>query len=209
MISSSDIEQAKPIITRVAPIAEPVKALETNADINLGQQAKKETPPLVITPVATVPPIKSVVITPPQPQKQEKTKPEPKKLHANLTNSLLGQLGNPVNIGKSRGKTLGGIQAGTSNTNLMVNNYANQVISAVRPFVDVPDGINSLATAIVQVRLLPNMSVYKVQLKQSSGNSVYDNSIQDAIRKVAVFPQLPDGAKFSDFSVLYLTFRPD
>ena len=206
LISSTDIEQSKPIIAPVAPTPEPIKTLDTNSDVNLKQQPKKETPPPATKPTAPVPPIKPVTQ---QPQKKEEPNPEHKKPNANLTNSLLSQLGNPANAGRSLGKAVGGTKAGTSNSNIMVNNYADQVISAVRPFVDVPDEIDSSATAVVKVTLLPNMSVYNVQLKQSSGNPVYDSSIQDAIKKVAVFPPLPNGAEFGDYRVLYLTFRPE
>ena len=97
---------------------------------------------------------------------------------------------------------------GSADTDNMASNYADLVIEKVRPFVIIPDGIDESAKAVVEVTLLPNMEVYKIRLLKSSGNDDYDNNIQDAINRVKVFPPLPDGAEFSDYRKLRLTFKP-
>ncbi|MFN8769278.1 MAG: energy transducer TonB [Neisseriaceae bacterium] len=205
LINSDDLEQPKPVIIKTTPV-EQVKTVDNSADINLNQPKVEKKPAPVVKSV-TPPPQPTKPATPPE-QKKEKPKVK-KKPNSKITNSLLSQLGDPENIGKSRGKAVGGTQGGTSDSNVLANNYADLVISAVRPYIGIPDGIDKSATAVVKVVLLPNMRVYKVQLKKSSGNPAYDNSVQEAIKKVAVFPPLPEGAKFVDFKVLNLNFHPE
>lgn len=209
LISSDQIQAPQPVINQpVQP--ETIKTIENHADINLKQPEKPKEQPK---------PIEKKIE---KPIEKEKTKPAPppptpakvktkthKKPNSKVTNSILSQLGNPENEGRSRGKAVGGTQSGTSDSNSMVGDYADSVISAVRPFVEIPEGIDNSAHVIVKVTLLPNLKVYKVQLKRSSGNPAYDASVQDAIKKVAVFPPLPDGAKFVDYRVLYLNFKPE
>ena len=209
----------QPIITQKIITPEPIKTIDNNAEINIKQQEKapqkKEEPkviPKVVKPeVKPLPPIPPV---PPQevhkvPPKEKPPSVKEKRIpNANVTNALLGQLNSTENVGKSKGRTTGGTMAGTSNSNNNVNNYADLVISTVRPFVNIPDNVNSNAKAIVKVVLLPNMQVYQVKLTKSSGNSDYDDNVQQAIWKVKVFPPIPAGEKWTDYRVLYLSFRP-
>lgn len=107
-----------------------------------------------------------------------------------------------------KGKALGGNPNGTSDSNNLIGNYADQVINAVRPFVLIPDDVNPKAKAIVKVVLNPNLSVRSVSLTKSSGNAQYDQNVQNAIMRLKVFPPLPDNANYVDFRILNLTFRP-
>ncbi len=86
--------------------------------------------------------------------------------------------------------------------------YADNVIKLIRPFVIIPDG-NIPASAVVKVTLLPNLLVYKIELIQSSGNSQYDDNVQDAIFKAHQFPSLPKNVQFKDYRVLILNFNPN
>jgi colicin import membrane protein len=205
LISSSEIPQpqlapaptpnSKPTVTEVTTV-------DNSAEIKIKPPEKK---PLV---VVAEKPVAKIIPT------QPKLKPQPQKIQAKkpnkaITNQLLSQLGMPTQTGTSRGKATGGTKTGTANSNVLLHNYGDLVIERVRPYVDVPEGIDPNTTAIVKVTLLPNMQVYKVELSQASGNVAYDNSVQDAIKKVGVFPPLPPDAKFVDFRVLYLTFKPE
>ena len=147
---------------------------------------------------------KTLIASAPITQKQIK-KPTPQ--HPDITKEILSQL-RPINIGKSKNTYKGGTDKGTSNANVMLNNYADLVIEKVQPYIDIPDSINQSTIAIVKVTLLPNMRVYKVELSKSSYNQIYDDNVQMAIKKVGIFPPLPSGANFNDFKVLYLTFKP-
>lgn len=185
---------------------------DTEADINFKQQLDKKkaedkllqqkkndnTP---IPPVAVPQPDKS-----PNPAKANKTqKPTPNK----QIDDLLNDLSPASNAGRSKGNAAGGSNLGTSDTDNLIANYADQVIARVRPFIQVPDGLDSQTRAVVEVTLLPNMNVYKVRLVKSSGNTEYDINVQQAINRAAVFPPLPDGAKFADYRKIKLTFRPE
>ena len=105
-------------------------------------------------------------------------------------NDLLGDVLSENTTSVRKGKALGGNPNGTSDSNNLIGNYADQVINAVRPFVLIPDDVNPKAKAIVKVVLNPNLSV------------------QNAIMRLKVFPPLPDNANYVDFRILNLTFRP-
>lgn len=132
-----------------------------------------------------------------------------KKVSNNELTDMLNDLTPAKNQGQSKSSAIGGSNTGTSDSNNLNSNYADLVIAAVRPFVILPDNLNANSIAIIEVTLLPNMHVYRVKLLKSSGNNDYDNNIEEAIKRVPVFPPLPDGAKFTDYRKLRLTFRPE
>jgi len=209
LIAANDIPQPeKPHVITTPPTPNPIQTLNTTADVNIKQESTplpKVAPkaikqkPVVVTPPITIPPAIK-----PEPKLKYKTKP-----NAQITNTLLDQLDATTVSGKSKGKTTGGTNSGTSNSNNMLNNYADLVISTVRPYVNIPEAINSNAKAVVKVVLLPSMQVYQVKLIKSSGNTEYDNNVQQAIQNVKVFPPLPEDANWTDYRILYLTFTPE
>ncbi len=71
-----------------------------------------------------------------------------------------------------------------------------------------PDELDPDAKAVVEITLLPNMQVFSQKLIKSSGNAEYDNNIQQAINRAGTFPPLPDGADFTDYRKIRLTFKP-
>ena len=186
-------------------VPEPIHTLNQPGEINLAapkppKQPKSQVQPakLPLTPAHS----KAVPTTPAPVTKPNKT------LKKVVVNDLLGDALSKNNNAIRKGVALGGNITGTSDSNNLVANYADLVIKAVRPFVVVPDEIDSEAKAVIQVTLNPDLSVRRVSLVKSSGNSLYDESIQSAIIKVQVFPPLPDGAKYVDYRILKLTFRP-
>lgn len=187
----------------------PVQTLDTPADVNLKDKAK---PKPATTPAE---PQKAItkLIKPASvdqdnntPQMKTKTKPLNKKAQIN---DLLGDVLSSNTSAIRKGKALGGNPNGTSDSNNLIGNYADSVINAVRPFVLVPEDINPKAKAIVKVELNPNLSVRSVTMVKSSGNPAYDQNVQDAIKRLKVFPPLPDNAKFVDYRILKLIFRPE
>ena len=86
--------------------------------------------------------------------------------------------------------------------------YFNQLAAIIRPYVAIPSHINPNAQAIVEVHLSSNMYVQNVKLIRSSGNALYDQSIQAAIKRVAIFPPLPKWANFNDYKDIKITFHP-
>ena len=191
----------------------PIKTMDTPADINVKQNNQSKPQP---TPAATTPPkVEAKPIEKPvtkdnnQTQSPTTAKPKTAKNQKAMINDLLGDVMSTNTTSVRKGKAVGGNPNGTSDSNNLIGNYADQVINAVRPFVMVPDDISPKAKAIVQVELNPNLSVRKVTLLKSSGNSAYDGYVQQAIQRVKVFPPLPDGARYVDYRILKLTFRPE
>lgn len=201
LVSTDEVAPTSPHITQVkAP--EPIKTIDTKADINIKQdnaKRNKPQPSKIIQPVVAK-------NTNAQTLKQ---KPQKKKVKSNnQINDLLDQIAPATSAtGKHKAQAENGVN-GSSDTDNMINNYADLVIEKVRPFVIVPDNIDSSAKAIVEVTLLPSMEVYDIKLIKSSGNSEYDNNVQQAIDRVRIFPPLPEKAEFNDYRVLRLTFKP-
>ena len=196
---------------RYVPVKAPQYNVQNtnNADVKLKQPDTTPVPkvtPVPQKPVAatpTPPPTPNPVAPPPSP----KPTPKPKKP---ATNSQINDLLNDIapSKGNSKGKATGGSNLGTSDTDNMQANYADLVIARVRPFIIVPDGTDPDAKAVVEITLLPNMQIYNVRLVKSSGNPDYDNNVQQAINRAGTFPPLPDGANFTDFRKIKITFKP-
>lgn len=194
---------------------EPIKTIDAPADVNLKQNnkppKKEKQIPLkpVVKPTLKPSPTPSPVKETPQPTKAvAKVKPIIINKKAQI-NDLLGDSLTNNSTSIRKGKALGGNPNGTSDSNNLNSNYADQVINMVRPFVQVPADVNMKAKAIVRVELYPNMNVKSVKLIKSSGSAQYDQNIQTAIMRAKVFPNLPDGANFVDYRILNLTFRPE
>lgn len=193
----------QPYVPQVKPVPAPVKVQDIPADVNLKQD---KIPP---KPQPTQKPEVKPTIAPkqpaPSPVPTSNVKPINKKAQIN---DLLGDTLSNNTTSVRKGKALGGNPNGTSDSDNLIGNYADQVINAVRPFVVIPDDVDSKAKAVVKVELYPNLNVKSVTLVKSSGNPMYDQNIQTAITRVKVFPPLPDGANFVDYRILKLTFRP-
>lgn len=201
---SMPAQTVQPYIPQVKNIPAPIKTLNNAADVNLNQPTTQpkpqpsQKPEVKPSPVAKQPPA-------PSPVPSTVHKPINKKAQIN---DLLGDTISENTTSIRKGKALGGNPNGTSDTDNLIGNYADLVIGAVRPFVMIPDDVDPKAKAIVKVELYPNLNVKSVSLIRSSGNQAYDQNIQTAIMRVKVFPPLPDGAKFTDYRILKLTFRP-
>ncbi len=178
---------------RVVP-AQPTRDVIQNTNIADVKLKQPDTQP--------VPKLAPKVQTPP------KVLPTPTKKP--VTNADVTDLLNDIapSKGNSKGRATGGSNLGTSDTNNMTANYADLVIARVRPFVAIPDNLDPNTKVVIEVTLLPNMQVYKVRMVNSSGNSAYDDAVQQAINRAETFPPLPYGANFNDFRKLKLTFKP-
>ncbi len=180
---------------RAIPATPTTDAIQNNniADVKLKQPDTQPVPKLV--PKVQTPP---KVLPTPAPNK----KPPPNVDVTDLLNDIVPSKGN------SKGKVTGGSNLGTSDTNNITANYADLVIARVRPFVVMPNNLDPNTKVVIEVTLLPNMQIYKMQMVSSSGNSLYDDAVQQAINRVETFPPLPTGANFNDFRKLKLTFKP-
>lgn len=202
----NSVEAPSQIVTQLTNVQN-IKA----ADINF--KDNKKPIPVLEKPKPTIEP-KPIQKTPPKtldkPAKAKTVHAVKKKAKANNeVNDLLNDLSPSKSAGKSKNSATGGSDSGTSDSNNLVANYADKVIAAVRPYVEIPADASTSNVAVVEVILLPNLQPYSVALIKSSGNDAYDNNVIAAINKVGAFPELPDGASFTEYRKLRLTFRPE
>ncbi len=184
---------------------QPIKPIINNAEININEKKEKKIQQLKQnTEIKESNPVENVKMQIKQENKREK---KPTKDPTKQVNDLLH--GIDTKKGHNKGLATNGNNNGTSKSNNLISDYADLVIERVRPFVNVPNNMDSDSFALVEVTLLPNMQIYELKLIHSSGNSLYDESVQNAIRRGAsVFPPLPAGANWADFQTIKLTFRP-
>ena len=189
------ISQMPQVVQREAPIKPSMDIVQNNNDalVKLKQEDIKP-----------IPKIAPKIQTPP------KVDPSPPPTTKPVINSDVDDLLNGLapSKGKSKGVATGGTNLGTSDSSNLTANYADLVIARIRPYILMPDNLDTNIKVVIEVTLLPNMQIYKVKLLHSSGNSLYDDAVQQAINRVQVFPPIPDGAKFNDFRKLKLTFKP-
>ena len=71
-----------------------------------------------------------------------------------------------------------------------------------------PPGSAEGLSCIVQVSLIPGGEVARVQIVRSSGDAVFDRSVETAVYKASPLPLPPDAALFKHFRDLRLIFKP-
>jgi colicin import membrane protein len=71
-----------------------------------------------------------------------------------------------------------------------------------------PPGSPAGLSCVVQVSLIPGGEVARVQIVRSSGDPVFDRSVETAVYKASPLPLPPDAALFKHFRDLRLIFKP-
>ena len=72
-----------------------------------------------------------------------------------------------------------------------------------------PPGSPAGLSCVVQVSLIPGGEVASVQIVRSSGDPVFDRSVESAVYKASPLPLPPDAALFKHFRDLRLIFKPN
>ena len=72
-----------------------------------------------------------------------------------------------------------------------------------------PPGSPAGLSCVVQVGLIPGGEVARVQIVRSSGDAVFDRSVESAVYKASPLPLPPDAALFKHFRDLRLIFKPN
>jgi colicin import membrane protein len=72
-----------------------------------------------------------------------------------------------------------------------------------------PPGSPAGLSCVVQVGLIPGGEVARVQIVRSSGDPVFDRSVESAVYKASPLPLPPDAALFKHFRELRLIFKPN
>jgi colicin import membrane protein len=91
----------------------------------------------------------------------------------------------------------------------LIDEYKAKIQSKIRSHIVQPPNVQDDARAEFLVTLLPGGPVLKVELKKSSGNRLYDDAVERAIRRSDPLPLPQDASLFNRFRVLDLTFKPD
>jgi len=73
----------------------------------------------------------------------------------------------------------------------MISQYHAMIEAKVRQNWNVPASANEGMNCEVQVRLIPSGDVIQVQLTRSSGDSTFDRSVENAVRKASPLPVPP------------------
>ena len=68
------------------------------------------------------------------------------------------------------------------------NEWVDRIRARIRGRANVPDSVAGKPKAIFLIRILPGGEVLDITLKKSSGNPVYDNAIERAIRSASPLP---------------------
>src|SRR5690606_14331474 len=89
----------------------------------------------------------------------------------------------------------------------LVNQYVGAIQAQVRRNWRQPLNWQGLSCT-VQVQLIPGGDVARVQIVQSSGDPVFDRSVEDAVYRAAPLPLPPDPALFESFRTLRFVFAP-
>jgi colicin import membrane protein len=72
-----------------------------------------------------------------------------------------------------------------------------------------PPGSAAGLSCVVQVSLIPGGEVARVQIVRSSGDPVFDRSVETAVYKASPLPLPPDASLFKNFRDLRLIFKPN
>jgi len=173
-------------------------------------QPKKVEPPKPVEPPKVLEPPKSVEqpkaeievkeknAPPEKPKPVVQPKPEPKpapKVDVQAEQQAAAQRAAEAAQAAARGR--------------MINEYIGRIRAKIRRNIVMPPDVADDALAIFDVTLLPDGSVMFKNLKQSSGNTAYDNAVENAILKSQPLPLPPDVTLFQAyFRNLELKFKP-
>jgi len=72
-----------------------------------------------------------------------------------------------------------------------------------------PAGAKEGLSCTVMVRLIPGGEVLDVRITTSSGDSVFDRSVETAVLKASPLPLPPDSSLFERFRILQFVFKPE
>jgi colicin import membrane protein len=90
----------------------------------------------------------------------------------------------------------------------LLASHIDKIRGKVRRFIVEPPGVPPTATAEFDVVLIPGGDVLSVKLRKSSGNALYDEAVERAIRRAEPLPIPPEPQLFPQFRTLLLQFRP-
>jgi colicin import membrane protein len=100
----------------------------------------------------------------------------------------------------------------TATAEQMATSFAALIQSTVVNYWSRPPSARNGMEALLSIQLIPTGEVVSVQILKSSGNTAFDNSAVNAVRKAGAFPELQQlpGREFErSFRRFRLLFRPE
>jgi len=90
----------------------------------------------------------------------------------------------------------------------IVNEYVGYIADKVRRNWLRPPGSPQGLSCEVQVSLIPGGDVSRVRITRSSGDPIFDRSVETAVYKAAPLPLPPDSSLFNYFREIRFVFKP-
>jgi colicin import membrane protein len=90
----------------------------------------------------------------------------------------------------------------------IVNEYVGYIADKVRRNWLRPPGSPQGLSCEVQVSLIPGGDVSRVRITRSSGDPIFDRSVETAVYKAAPLPLPPDASLFNYFREIRFVFKP-
>lgn len=94
-----------------------------------------------------------------------------------------------------------------------VNDTVRSYIAQIRQKVErnwiEPGTMRDGMSCTVAVKMMPSGEVLDVRITKSSGDRIFDDSVETAVRRAAPLPLPPDTSLFSHFRDLEFVFKPD
>jgi len=91
----------------------------------------------------------------------------------------------------------------------VVNEYIAYIQERIQRSWLRPPGSAAGLSCVVQVSLIPGGDVARVEIVRSSGDPIFDRSVETAVWKASPLPLPPDAALFKHFRDLRLIFKPN
>ncbi len=212
-----NISFGEPDVVRVKPAPKVINAtLVDVSQIRKPEPVKKPPPkkPVAKKPVPKPPPVKKAVPKKPAPKKVEQpktevkkaepraevAKPEPRVTAAELAALAQAELNDAIAAEQS------------ATAEQMTASYAALIQQTVIGYWSRPPSARNGMETLLQVQLVPTGEVVSVTVLRGSGNSAFDASAVNAVKKAGAFPELQNlpNAEFErTFRRFRLLFKPE
>lgn len=98
-------------------------------------------------------------------------------------------------------------QSGARNSSGAKDAYLGQLRNKIRRNMTYPDDAAGNPEAMLEITLLPDMTILEVIVVQSSGTPAFDDAVKRALLRTGQYPPLPPELAFSDFRKHKLRYK--
>jgi colicin import membrane protein len=90
----------------------------------------------------------------------------------------------------------------------VIDKYRQAIADKIKRFITEPPNLQGNPEVELDIVVLPGGEVLDVRTRRSSGQPLWDNAVERAIRRAQPLPLPPDPALMREFRELHLKFRP-